>query len=287
MPTPPRGLLRAPRFIAVAVGALSAWACGGAAFTVASQGADAGPTVDAGVDAPPPFCASRAGQYDFCSDFDEEALPENWDTPILKVGASSVTEDSADWRSPPISVLMDTPPLGPAGDAGPLTATAALQKRALPHGDATLAFDVRLTQLSFPNANDKTAAITLLGLGFGKDYLVGLTLVPAPGGGPYALALIEIPSLSATVVQPKATPIKALPQLAGWSHVKIGLVTVAAAVPPTITVTITIDTSNPQSIPITPPATALAGERTMTLGALAQGACGEAKVRFDNVIWSH
>jgi hypothetical protein len=248
---------------------------------LASPGADGG-GADAGVEAAAPYCASHAGQFDFCSDFDERPLPESWDAPST-VGAVSVTEDNGDSTSPPTSALMETPSLGPAqGDGGvPPKATAGLVKGALPHGLAHIDFDVRIVETSFPDPNDKTAVISLLALSLGKDYLLTLSLRPAPGG-PFALVLYEIPSLT-DPSSAHANPIRALPQVAGWSHVHLELQTGATAG----TIAVQIDGSNPQTFQINPGALAIAGERTMAVGSLAQGACGPAKVRFDNVTWSH
>ncbi len=264
-------------------------ACGGATFAIATGG-DAGGVDGGSIDAAPDagdFCASHAGQFDFCSDFDQAALPENWDL-ITKTGSSQVSEDGADSTSAPNSLLVTTPQLGAGqGDAGAPTQSAVLVKKQLPHGTAHVAFDLQLDDVTFPNPTDPNAGVALLALTFGKEYALLLSLRPpvANGGStPFTLWMIEAasPAFGPRVLTP--TPIATLPQTAPrWSHVKVDVTLASSG----SQATVTIDSGTPTTIGLTPPSSAIPGDRTMTIGSAATGPCGEAKLRFDDVTWSH
>ncbi|HEY2514748.1 MAG TPA: hypothetical protein VGI39_27975, partial [Polyangiaceae bacterium] len=107
-----------------AVASVLGIACGGNAFTQAASGpgdggssGDAGPPLDGGVsgdaatDGGGDFCAAHGAQFDFCSDFDQAGLPENWST-LTRTGNGDMQEDPNASSSPPNSLLATLPALG-------------------------------------------------------------------------------------------------------------------------------------------------------------------------------
>ena len=89
------------------------------------------PTTDASADAPAiPFCSTiDAG---FCSDFDQEPLPENWHL-VSASGGATGAEDSDASVSPPNSYLAIAPAVA-AADSGAPTTSAILTSPALAEG---------------------------------------------------------------------------------------------------------------------------------------------------------
>ncbi len=265
--------------------ALALSACGGAAFSVAADAGN-GPVADAGadVDGGPGFCAAHAGLDDFCSDFDESPLPAGWDavdkTPAG--GSADVTEDSNDATSSPSSLLTIVPALPGPDDAGvPPAAWATLTKRGLPPRPPHVELDFKLEELDLSNDPDTSSAVFVLSIGEGDSdasYAVALAFVPAPGA-PFGVAVVELQGLKPTAVH----PLTQVPPIGEWMHVKLDLATAVGGQ----TLSLSLNGKSETPIPLAPPQGAALLDHRLTVGAAAVGKTSEAKLRVDNVIWSH
>jgi hypothetical protein len=274
------------------VGATLFCGCGGSVFTVVPAAGDdgGGSQLDAGGDdaggdgGPTGFCASKAGQVDFCSDFDQAALPENWDA-ITKTSPATLVSDTSDSVSSPSSAIATTPALtGGSSTSAPPTSTAALVKKNLPKGAAHIQFDLQVSEVSFPDTTtNSTGAVMFILVTVGKDYGLALALRGTPTG-PFALWFIEFPSIAnASTVKPNFSQLKTPPRVSAWSHITVDVPAAGSGG----SVTIHVDQGEAQTFSINPGTALLSTERALTMGSLAQGPVGEAKIRLDNVTWSH
>ncbi|MGO8997496.1 MAG: hypothetical protein ACLQVI_29625 [Polyangiaceae bacterium] len=276
-------------FAAVSLGALRLTGCGGPQFV--TGGADGGPTLDAGPGdaAPPalPFCSSI--DADFCSDFDQLPLPESW-TKFAVTGGSSGVEDDDASVSPPNSFLA-TVPTFPAVDAGTAVAgSAILTKLSLPKGQTHIAFSIRIDEISFPDPSDLTATIVTAAYTQGTDYAVALEFHPSATGAPFAAALLELTTPLGGTTTSKVDQLPGVfTDLGTWYQVVLdfGIDTSdAGLVPASISVT-SGGTTTTKLVDLTVPLDAIGGARTLSVGVQATPPTGEAKIRFDNVTYTH
>jgi hypothetical protein len=261
--------------------------CGGPEFV--TEGGDGGSSTDssATIDAPDaplaPFCSTvDAG---FCSDFDQQPLPESWHIVSASGGASGVEDDNAS-VSPPSSYLAITPATS-AADAG---VAAILTSPALAKGNSHIGFDVRIDELSFPAANNPAALVVVAAYTQGTDYAIALEFHPTAGNtAPFSAALLELTTALGKTTSRVTELSGFFTEVGAWYSVALdfGIDTAdAGVVPASITVTGGGGT-NMKVLELIAPVDAIGGARYLSVGAEASPPTGEAKIRFDNVTYSH
>jgi hypothetical protein len=278
-------------------GSLGLVACGGAEFTAAPAplldggGQESGgPSVDAGTG---PFCAPDAG-YDFCSDFDEKPLPDSWNNDNNSGGGAG-TEDPGGSVSAPNSFLAIAPALASVNGGTQPVARAILTALNLPKGQTHLAFDLRIDELSFPNASDPNASVVTVAYTQGPSYTLALEFHPAAGNlAPFAAGLLESTSgLDAGAPTLKLTPLPGVLTSAGvWYQVKVDFTIDLATNPGAVPAQVSVTSGSPPTtvtklVTLSPPLGTTLGGRTLSVGVQSTAAVGEAKVRFDNVTYKH
>jgi hypothetical protein len=187
------------------------------------------------------------------------------------------------------------PPLASEDASTQPAASAILSEVSLPKGQTHFAFDVRIDEIDFPNASDPTASIIVAGYSQGPVYILSLQLHPAAGGAaPFEPALLERIGIA-----DGGAPLYKLTSLAGalttvgvWYRVEVDFTIDAAtnpgAVPASLTVTSgTPPTTTTKLVTLSPPLGTALGARSIAVGVEATAATGQAKVRFDNVTYSH
>jgi hypothetical protein len=278
--------------IAVAASASAGFvACGGAEFALAPDGGEAADAGSAPVDAGAPFCPNDA--YDFCADFDREALSAEWSN-IANTGGAAGSENDDASVSAPNSYLAISPPLtgSDSGVAG--TAHSILTELALPRGATHIGFDLRIDELSFPNASDATAAIFAVAYTQGPSYELALEFHPVAGNAaPFAAGLLEVTTIAGTTPTEKLTDLAGvLPTVGVWYRVQIDFTIDAASNPAAVPASIAVTSGSPPTtvtklVTLTPPLGTALGARALDVGIEAFAATGETKLRFDNVTYSH
>jgi hypothetical protein len=262
-------------------------ACGGDKFT-AGAAADAGSPVDAAsVDAAdeapaagPSYCATHAGEFDLCDDFDTNPLPLPFDGP-LTFGSATIQTDQADSKSPPSSLLFGAPALaGANGSTAAATAYANLSKTGLTKGTTHIDLDLKIEELSFPDPADTQAGEAILTVAQGKLYSVVLAF-RASATAPFTMSVIETLMASTPTVAVHDIPANQAPVVGAWAHLKI-TVKIAAQ---SGSYAIQIDASPTQTFPLTPPSAIGLSDRSITVGLTARGATGALKGRMDNVTY--
>lgn len=286
-------------FLACASPAIAALAaCGGAEFIAAPAADGGGPdAADAGRGtgdaAAAPFCAPDAG-YDFCSDFDLKPLPEAWNNDNTTGGATGIEDDGAS-VSAPRSFLATSPALGSVDGGAPPVARAILTAVGLPKGQTHLAFDLRIDELSFPNASDPNASVIAVAYTQGQSYTLALEFHPAPGNSaPFAAGLLESTTTAGTSTPTlKLTPLPGVLTTAGvWYHVAVDFTIDSATNPGAVPASVAVTSGSPPAtvtklLTLSPPLGTALGGRTISVGVQATAAVGEAKLRFDDVTYRH
>ncbi len=273
-------------------------ACGGPAFTEGNTPGDGGATAsadggqagetgaDVQAEATTPFCTPDAG-YDFCADFDRSPLNVEWND-VNNAGGATGAIDQVASVSPPSSFLATSPPL--SGDAG---ARSILTEVSLPKGATHIAFDLRIDELSFPSGSDPSASVIVAAYAQGANYILALELHPSAGDtSPFSAALLES---TATVANPvptlKLTPLPGVLTTVGlWNHVSIDFTIGGATTSVTATLAFTAGsppTTSTKTVTLDPPVGTSLGAPSLTVGAQATAAVGQAKIRFDNVTYKH
>jgi hypothetical protein len=260
--------------------------CGGSEFVAAPT--DGGPVSDAGA-SPLPFCSTI--DADFCSDFDEAPLPENWTT-VSATGGASGSENGDASVSPPSSYLAVVPAF-PVGDGGITPAGGAvLQRTGLVKGQSRIAFAMRIDQLTFTAANALTSSVFVAEYTQGQAYKLALEFHPAAGNAvPFGAGLLET---TTPAVGPPTTKLDDLPNMftaiGVWYEVAIdfGIDSAdAGEVPASISVTPANGNTTTKLITLTVPLDSVGGDRTFSVGAESLAPVGPVQIRFDNVTYSH
>jgi hypothetical protein len=275
--------------LVVALAPAGLTACIAGPFTQGSAdaglGHDAAATDAAGGDAGTGYCAAHAGQFDFCSDFDELGIPEYW-SDLNRSFGGDLKEDMSASQSPPNSLLATTPAVD-VSDAGVRgTAGAYLSKLGLPKGATHIAFDFRIDALDFPNQSDTSAAVTALVYSQGPGYQVTLTF-RASTLGPFDLYLVEaVTTVGSSGPTYTFHPFHgALADVGTWNNVKLDFDIDHASVATSVKGTLTIADGTPSSFTLSPPIGTANLARTLIIGAQATAQTGGAKLRFDNVTY--
>jgi hypothetical protein len=275
--------------------------CGGAQFTAGTAdgggggGGDGGGSdaaTDAG-DAGSGFCAQH-GAAAFCSDFDDSAFPLPWDglakNPTNGNSAGSADGTDPTTTSPPNSFLATVPAIPLPTTAGNLPTGVVLSKHGLPRTDVYIAFDLKLDKLSFPTQGGPgtappglvVAAIVQGPPGASGTYSLNLALYPT-SSAPYAAAIVEVPAAGGDAGSPQSYPLSSVPPAGTWAHFNLAITTVAGN--SQITVMMNSNTKKIDAFALHPGGAFLL-DRTLDIGALANGPTGDIDVRFDNVLVS-
>jgi hypothetical protein len=258
--------------------------CGGNAFT-AGTGDDGGPPPPPAVDAGPGFCASLdAATFQFCSDFDHKALPENWDS-VIEPGTAALSEDPDAGSPSPPNALLGFAPAQDLVDGG--TNGAVITKSGLPKGAVHIAMEMRLDELKFPSgaASSPSSVVPLL-YTQGKTYELLLAFTPPSAGATLSFELIELAQELDGGTTGTAHPLTGLisQNLSQFQalHIDFDIDKVPGAA---VTANISLGGESTQ-VTLNPPISAAAGDRTLTLGVEAIGQVDEVRIHFDNVTYA-
>jgi hypothetical protein len=150
-----------------------------ASAPVAEAGADGGRR-DAAADAGASWCATHGVGQTFCEDF-AAGVPDQ----LVEVALNgTITADTADFETPPESMLASLPPLAPKGGAG--TALGSVSFAKVAGNQIDVSAYLRVDAGCFPQTGSSNA-ISILSLDFPEsNYQIVIDLLPT------SVALIEV-----------------------------------------------------------------------------------------------